>query len=177
MSVVSEGSYQEYFHDLARLEGDKLSHDSFSIEVDGYPNTVVSARKFPVPFFSSGEARESATVLGTNEWSAAGQTKAARQGAFELYETNLSPSQRMLYEVICGGGQTHAWVYLGTPEAFVWRRRIRYVSWKIDDPEAAWDNPEILHLTGEVYYHYFNEEEKGNVPHLLGKEGGQGGDC
>lgn len=174
--AVTIGSYMNLFHRSQQARGTELKPSDFTLVIDGYEHMVQMIKAFPFPMLTTGDPVEVPTVLGTKRV-IPGQVNFYRQGSITFLENNLSDTVRLLEDIICKGGHFDAWIYNGTPEHHVWRRRIRSCVLTVDSPDLDMENSTaLLNLSGTLHYHYYGEEEAGNVPHLNGAVG-SGGKC
>jgi hypothetical protein len=170
--AVSTGLYLKRFHESTWSQGDKVVNSDFTFVIDGYEDSYLRAKQFPFPQLSTGEPIEIASVLGTN-YTQAGQVQFYRQGSIAFYETVLGLTNNLLVDLIAQGGEFNAWVYHGTMENYIWKRRIVKCHTMIESPDLDWENrTQPLLLTGTLHYHYYGEEEKGGVAVLDGVAGG-----
>lgn len=170
--AVSVGTYLKKFHESTWSQGDKVVNSDFTLVIDGYEESYLRCKQFPVPQISTGEPVEIVTPLGTKYYQA-GQVEFARQGSISLYETVLDLSNNLMIDIIKDGGEFNAWVYHGTVENFIWKRRIIKCNLNVESPDADWENrTQPLVLTGQISYHYYDEKEMGGVTTLRGEAGG-----
>lgn len=170
--AVSVGGYLKRFHQATWAQGDKVVNSDFTFVIDGFEDSYLRCKQFPFPQSSTGEAVEVISVLGT-KYTQAGQVDFSKQGAIAFYETVLGLTNILLIDLIASGGEFDAWVYHGTIENYIWKRRIIKCNAVIENGDLDWENrTQALLLTGNLNYHYYGEEEKGLVTTLRGVAGG-----
>lgn len=172
---VSSGGYIEPLHKQANAQGRPLLQNEFTLVVDGFEDSFLYFKQFPIPVLSTGDAIDRPSVLGTKT-KVPGQTKFDKEGPFSLIENEAGQANRLLLKMICNGGQKDAWVYHGTPKFYTWKRRIKELALAADLPDADFESATILTLSGTATYMFYGEEVKGNVKTLYGADG-QGGKC
>lgn len=153
-----------------RAMGDKIIDADAQLVVDGLEKYRFLAKEFPHPApLSSGEAAESFGPNGQKFWQPT-NANTAQQGSIILYcyadghtEDFLSIIKNNL------GGKFNALVYEGTMEAHLRAYRIRDAILTLETGTRSQENKtQILTLTGQLSFHFFDEREDGNVKTLYG---------
>lgn len=160
--TISTSSYLKTFYDTTKALGAKAISSDFTLEIEGFEANYLLAKQCPWPELSSAGEIEVPTPLGSAMWEAQ-QIKTNQQGAVTLMETVAGNIDRMLIDLIAGGGKFNAKIYEGTPEKFLRAKLIKDCFLQIDNPDRDWENrSQILLFSGTMFYHYFGETLPGN---------------
>ena len=91
------------------------------------------------------------------------QVKTAMQGQVSFYETTAGAMDQALVDILANQGRFDAWVYEGTPEKYLRRKRIQDCFMQIDAPDRDWENrSQPMMFSGTLFFHYFGETEEGS---------------
>ena len=141
-----------------------------TLVIDGYENFYIKAKSFPDPNSGIPANIEVPMPLGNKSYKVS-QAQTAFTGSATFIETEKGDVQNMFDEIKFNtGGYFDAWIYTGTPDKYVMRKRIIGCFFEQASPATRdmQSNTELLQLEGELTGNYFSEIELGNVDTLEG---------
>lgn len=157
-------------HNLRHTMGLDATNSDATLAIDGFENMFIKCKAFPDPNSGIAHNVEVALPLG-NKYDKAGQRVTAFNGSATFIETEDRAVQSMLDQIIANGGYFDAWLYQGSPEYYVNRKRLVKCFFVQTAPTQRdfSSNTEILLIEGDLYGNYFGEIEEGNASTLVGK--------
>lgn len=168
--ALSSGQFLKGHHNLRHVMGAEATNSDACLVVDGYENFFIKIKAFPDPTLQVNEAVEIPMPLGDINYKP-GQAKTGFSGSASFVETETRDVEQMLHEIKYEkGGYFNAWLYQGTPDFFVNRKRLIKCFFTQSAPVQRdfSSNTEILLIEGDIYGHYFGEIEEGNAGTLMG---------
>lgn len=181
--AVTRASAIKEFHQQSRAHGGMRVASDFSFQIDAASisdggsgdDTIDSMWLYTKsqfwPELTVGEGIEVPTPVGSGMWQPS-QSKFHQQASITFQDSSDGMLNRFFAALTAcraiGSAQTatgrfNAWVYYGTPNAYVERRKIEHAFIVVDEPaEANWESrTEILTFNAMIYYHYYGETEFG----------------
>lgn len=167
--ALSSGQYLLNHHNLRHVMSAEATNSDSCLVIDGYENFYIKAKAFPDPILQISESIEVPMPLGNTGYKA-GQAKTSFTGSATFIETETRDVEAMFNEIKAKGGYFDGWIYQGTPDYFVNRKRIRKCFFTAPAPAQRdfSNNTELLLLEGDIAGHYFGEIETGNAGTLMG---------
>lgn len=167
--TVSTGSYMKGLYDSTTNMGAKVISSDFTFQIAGFEDTYLLAKQCPWPELSPTGEIEVPIPLGATMWEPQ-QLKFAQQGQVSFLETVAGNVEQMMVDLILRGGNYKglydtfdAWIYEGTPQNYLRRKRIINCFIQMDPVDRDWENrSQPLMFSGTMFYHYFGEIEEGN---------------
>lgn len=164
--AVTRASVIKGFHDASRLSGDKRVAADYSMQIDGFEDRWLLCKSQFWPELTAGEGIEVPTPLGAAMWQAS-QCKFHQQSQMTFQESKAGIISQMFKDMlICEPGGSaasfNAWIYYGTPEAYIQRARIEYAFLTAEPVETDWENrTQIITIPTTIFYHYYGQTESG----------------
>ena len=167
--ALQSGGFLKQHHNIRQTMGADATNSDATLVIDGFENMFIKAKSFPDPSSGIGGNIEVAMPLG-NIYYKPQQAKTAFNGSASFIETEDRAIQAMFDQIRQNGGYFDAWLYHGTPDAFVNRKRLVKCFFEQAAPTQRdfQSNTEILLLEGDISGNYFGEMESGNVGTLMG---------
>lgn len=160
--TVSNTGYLKSLYDSTRAMGLKVVNSDFTFEIEGFENVYLLAKQVPWPEISPAGEIDVPTPLGANSWQAQ-QLQVAQQGQVTFMETVAGDIDKLMIDLIVGGGTFNAKIYEGTPEKHLKYKMIRDCFIQMDVADRDWENrSQVLQFSGTMFYHYFGEVVPGN---------------
>lgn len=161
--AVSNASYLKTFYDATRAMGEKVVSSDFTLEIEGFEDTYLLAKQCPWPELSVTGEIEISTPMGATMFQPQ-QVKVAQQGQVSFYETVAGDIQDAMVQILANGGLFNAWIYEGTPDNYIRRKKIVDCFIQMDNPDRDWENrSQPLMFSGTMFFHYFGEDETGSA--------------
>ena len=151
-----------------RAGGDKIIDADAQFVIEGLEEYRFLAKEFPHPApLGSGEVAE---FFGTNgqKLYQATNSNTAQQGNLVAYCQADGALDALLAKIIEGkGGRFNATIYEGSMEAHIASHYLRDCIFTPETGSRSLENKsQVLTLSGQLSFHYFNETAKGNVKSL-----------
>ncbi len=160
--TVSNAAYLKTFYTGMQNMGNKIISSDAMFEIIGYEEMALLIKQFPDPVLTSQGEIEVSTPMGGVMYQPQ-QLKVAHQGSIALTETMKGHISDLNKSINLDGGIFSAWIYEGTPQTYLRRKKILNAFFQLDDADRNWeDRSQILTFTGTVFFNYFGEEEAGN---------------
>lgn len=168
--TVNTGAFLHNTYNIAQSIGTDATNSDATLVIIGRENLHVKIKSFPDPTSLPAEPIVVPLPLG-NETNKPGQAKTSFSGSASFVETEDRVIERTFTEIkFETGGYFDAWLYHGTPDKFVNRKKLRNCFFAMGAPVQRdfQSNTEILLLEGDITGNYFGEIEEGNVKTLMG---------
>lgn len=167
--ALNSGAFLKQHHNLRHTMGADATNSDATLVIDGYENLFIKLKSFPDPGSNIASNIEVPLPLG-NTYDKAGQAKTSFNGSASFIETEDRVVQAMLDQIKHKGGYFDCWLYQGTPDHFVNRKRLIKCFFVQTAPTQRdfSSNTEVLLIEGDLYGNYFGEIENGNVGTLMG---------
>jgi len=167
--AVSTGNYLKSIYDSSMAQGAKAISSDFTLAIDGFDDEYLLVKQAPWAELTAQGEIEVPLPLGSVGWQPQ-QVKTNQQGSIALYETVAGSCSKMLVDLLTRGGKYangettfDCWIYEGTPEHYLSRKRYRDCFLQLDVADRDWENrSQPLQFTGTLFFHYFGEDEAGN---------------
>ena len=160
--AVNTGSFLKGFYDRTNTLGEKVISSDFTLVIEGYEDLYLLCKQAPWPELSPQGEIEISTPLGGMAYQPQ-QVKTAMQGQVSFYETTAGAMDQALVDILANQGRFDAWVYEGTPEKYLRRKRIQDCFMQMDAPDRDWENrSQPMMFSGTLFFHYFGETEEGS---------------
>lgn len=168
MALTSAAALKAH-HSLRQTMGADATNSDATLVIDGYENLYIKAKSFPDPSSGISGNIEVPMPLGNIEYKPQ-QAKTAFNGSAAFHETETREVQQALDEIKMNGGYFDAWLYQGTPDYYVNRKRLIRCFFEQAAPTQRdfASNTELLLLEGDISGNYFGEIEQGNAKTLMG---------
>ena len=161
--TVSTSSYLKSHYDSAAVLGAKVVGSDFALEIVGFEAYWLLCKQAPWPELSPQGEIEVPMPLGSLAYQPQ-QIKPAQQGSISFYETVLGSVDKMMESIVENGGTFDAWLYEGTPQKYIRRKKIQDCFLQIDPIDRDWENRSSpMLITGTLFFHYFGQTEEGNT--------------
>lgn len=167
--AITTSKFLKQHLSLSQMIGQDAINSDATLQIDGYENMYIKCKSFPDPSSGIGGNIEVPLPLGNITYLPQ-QAKTAFNGSATFIETESRTVGTMLDELKLKGGFFDAWLYQGTPEKFVNRKRLVNCFFEQTAPTVRdmQSNTELLLIEGDLSGNYFGEIEKGNVETLRG---------
>lgn len=160
--AINKSAYLRELYQSTKALGEKVISSDFTMEIEGHEGKYLLCKQAPWPENSSQGEIEIPGPVGMTHYEAQ-QIKTAHQGQVSFYETTAGDIDKLLIDVIAGGGYFNAKIYEGTPDKYLRYKRIIDCFLQIDDPDRDWENrSQPLMFSGTMFYQYFGEVVEGN---------------
>lgn len=169
--AVTSGAYLQQNYNLDQSIGPAATNSDATLVIIGYENIYVKTKAFPDPVSLTAEPIVVPLPLG-NETNKPGQAKTSFSGSATFVETEKRDIERIFNEIkVKTGGYFDAWLYQGTPDNYVNRKKLRNCFFSVSAPVQRdfQSNTEVLLLEGDITGNYFNEIEEGKASTLMGR--------
>lgn len=168
MATSGLGLLKSQYNIRQAMGTDAINSDSILV-IDGYENMYIKIKSFPDPSSLIEQPIEVPMPLG-NKINIPGQRRTWFTGPVAFIETEERAVGNMLREIVDNGAYFDCWLYQGTPDHFVNRKRLIgcWFAFPSDLSRDFSNNTEVLTVEGDMYGNYFGEMEEGTVKSLIG---------
>lgn len=134
----------------------------FSFSLDGFENTYVGIKEFPIPVLTQ---KESVVVAlpGGGERAVNSSIQNLYDSNLTIYENDKGTMAAMLAAIaqLPKSHRQHGWVYNGDPKNWTRRHRIKDIHFVTDTPTGDFEGQsQTLNLSVSIKYAYFFEIQK-----------------
>lgn len=166
--ALSSAAFLKEHVNLTQTMGENATNSDATLVIDGYEKFFIKVKSFPDPTGGISEPVVVPLPLG-NETNKPAQAKTSFSGSATFIETEDRAIEKMLTQIKKDGGYFDAWIYHGTPDKYVNRKRIKHCFVTMQPAQRDFQsNTEVYLLEGEITGNYFGEIEKGNIETLMG---------
>ena len=156
MAVSRQRAINDIFRKTQAM-GDHIISSDAEFVIEGYEDSALLAKNFPMPVLSAGDGIEVPMPMGVMGWQAS-QVEVAQQGAITFHETVYGHSVQLMRDLIRNGGTFNARVYEGTRESNLRSYGLVKCHIKLDPAERDWESKtQLMIYTGTLFYHYFGD--------------------
>lgn len=164
--ALSSNDYLRGLYTAKNAVGAPSINSDATFVIDGHEGLMMQAKQFPWPVIGSFGEIEVPMPMGGMYWEQQ-QLKTALQGPLTFTETSTGIVMKFLTDIVAAGGKFNAFVYEGTPDAFVRGYKLRGCFFVPDVPDRDWENrAQVTQIAGTIFANFFGETLSGNVAAL-----------